>query len=531
MWLSEDDRRSLVHIERSRRTTQEQAQRARIVLLSETNNAAWVGRELGVTTATVRKWCARYEAGGAAALADLPRTGRPATTSAGMNDSIQRLMLSPPPASGWTTRAIAEALEISQTAASRALRRSFTWPPDRPPHPLSIVEGPLVLARVVVDLPLRLLVFHEPATPLVSWRKGSPDRPRAVAESIRTTLSAHHALNLSGIASTDLTQRMRDNVDGLDADIPQGRTARVLVDAAAPPALLRGLERSVRFEIHTVPTDLWVAQVEAILALLDPRQSSELLVLEARVREWAIDPAAAFAWRRLARSARNTPRSDRQSTDHPPPFSASVLEALRASITSGEFQAGQRIAETPLARRLGVSRGPIRDALNILAEDGLVELEPHRGAYIPIPTRTDVYDTYTARGPLGALLFRRLASGDVGRLKPLEAGLADIVEYARAGDIAGAGEADIRWQDTAAALANAPRIEKMFARLSLQLRMFLSILGLDYAYAAGDIVEENSALLRAMQDRDSDEVTQLWRRKVDKAVAYMVEQLAELDME
>ena len=113
----------------------------------------------------------------------------------------------------------------------------------------------------------------------------------------------------------------------------------------------------------------------------------------------------------------------------------------------------------------------------------------------------------------------------------LETGLADIVEYARVGDIAGAGEADIRWQDTAAALANAPRIAKMFTRLSLQLRMFLSILGLDYAYAADDVVGENSALLRAMHDRDAEEVTRLWRRKVDKAVAYMVDQLSTLDVE
>ncbi|WP_016883730.1 MULTISPECIES: GntR family transcriptional regulator [unclassified Rhodococcus (in: high G+C Gram-positive bacteria)] len=66
-----------------------------------------------------------------------------------------------------------------------------------------------------------------------------------------------------------------------------------------------------------------------------------------------------------------------------------MVEALRESLASGAFRPGQRIAEKPLATRLGGSRGPIRDALNIVAEDGLIELEPHRGAYVPLPTRRD----------------------------------------------------------------------------------------------------------------------------------------------
>ena len=58
--------------------------------------------------------------------------------------------------------------------------------------------------------------------------------------------------------------------------------------------------------------------------------------------------------------------------------------------------------------------------------------------------------TYTARGPLGALLFRRVATNGSSRLAPAKDALDDIVRHARMRDIPGTGDADIRWQDAVA---------------------------------------------------------------------------------
>ncbi|MGV9863645.1 hypothetical protein [Rhodococcus koreensis] len=69
----------------------------------------------------------------------------------------------------------------------------------------------------------------------------------------------------------------------------------------------------------------------------------------------------------------------------------------------------------------------------------------------------------------------------------------------------------------------------MFVRLSLQLRMFVSILGLEYAYSVDEIVADNTAILLALEAQDPEEVTRLWRRKIDNAVTYMVGQLGHLD--
>jgi len=67
-----------------------------------------------------------------------------------------------------------------------------------------------------------------------------------------------------------------------------------------------------------------------------------------------------------------------------------VAEALREAIVKGWLPPGERIKEIPLAEQLGVSRGPIRDALRLLAHDGLVTIIPNRGAVVPTPTSADV---------------------------------------------------------------------------------------------------------------------------------------------
>lgn len=65
-----------------------------------------------------------------------------------------------------------------------------------------------------------------------------------------------------------------------------------------------------------------------------------------------------------------------------PALHMEVVERLRALIIEGEFLPGSRIPEGPLCEQLGVSRTPLREALKVLAAEGLVTLMPHRGAMV-----------------------------------------------------------------------------------------------------------------------------------------------------
>lgn len=63
-------------------------------------------------------------------------------------------------------------------------------------------------------------------------------------------------------------------------------------------------------------------------------------------------------------------------------ISQEVAEVLRWRIIRGEIAAGERLAEERVARELGISRGPVREALRELERDGLIVVEPYRGAIV-----------------------------------------------------------------------------------------------------------------------------------------------------
>jgi DNA-binding GntR family transcriptional regulator len=85
-----------------------------------------------------------------------------------------------------------------------------------------------------------------------------------------------------------------------------------------------------------------------------------------------------------------------------------AVDAIRTAIFSGELKLGQRVVETDLSEQLGVSRGPIREALRLLANEGLVVINVHRGTFVTKPTAEDVEEIYTLREVLENLALRRV---------------------------------------------------------------------------------------------------------------------------
>jgi DNA-binding GntR family transcriptional regulator len=122
----------------------------------------------------------------------------------------------------------------------------------------------------------------------------------------------------------------------------------------------------------------------------------------------------------------------------PETVAASIIEGILA----GQYAPGQRLIEADLATRLGVSRGPIREALKLLAADGIVILNRHRGAYIRAMTRKEVVDLLCVIEVLVGLAARQAARnirlGDnrarlertVGRLLALSASADDATVMA-----------------------------------------------------------------------------------------------------
>ena len=92
-----------------------------------------------------------------------------------------------------------------------------------------------------------------------------------------------------------------------------------------------------------------------------------------------------------------------------------VSDFLRARILTGHFPAGHRLKTSEIAQLLGVSRMPVRDALQVLHSEGLVVLRPNRGAVVTSLTTNDIVDHFEMRAVLEGLAARGLAKTSLKR--------------------------------------------------------------------------------------------------------------------
>lgn len=104
---------------------------------------------------------------------------------------------------------------------------------------------------------------------------------------------------------------------------------------------------------------------------------------------------------------------------------AQALSALRDMIVTGELEAGERIAEASVCELLGLSRTPLREALKLLAAEGLVELRPNRGAIVTPMRALEISALFEAISGIeriaAELAAARLTASDIRKLHALQA--------------------------------------------------------------------------------------------------------------
>jgi DNA-binding GntR family transcriptional regulator len=117
-----------------------------------------------------------------------------------------------------------------------------------------------------------------------------------------------------------------------------------------------------------------------------------------------------------------------------------IADSLRAAILEGSYQPGERIRQEDIAARSGASRIPVREALRMLAAEGLVTLVANSGAWVTRLTMAECTETYLIRERLEPLLLRismpLLAEPVIGRLAELAEAMerpgASVAEFLRA---------------------------------------------------------------------------------------------------
>lgn len=143
-----------------------------------------------------------------------------------------------------------------------------------------------------------------------------------------------------------------------------------------------------------------------------------------------------------------------------------VHEQLEALIVSRSIPPGSRIVESELAQQMGVSRGPVREALQLLARDGFVDLRPRQGAFVHVPTNKEVADFFDVRRALetasARLAAERISEEQAAELQAvLDRGTA-MLEH---GDDPSKDRARVHLHAEIARIADNPLLGRMLANI------------------------------------------------------------------
>lgn len=187
------------------------------------------------------------------------------------------------------------------------------------------------------------------------------------------------------------------------------------------------------------------------------------------------------------------------------PVRDEVVAQVRAAIGHGSFEPGQRLIERQLCELLGVSRGPVREALRQLEAEGLVQALPQRGVVVaPAAQAHELQEIFEARAALEGLsgrLFAQRASDE--KVAELEAVVRKIEQAHKRGDLALMFRIKTRYYEVLKEGAGNSIVSRQLELLRLRLTLTRGKAVTDWTTEqANDSVAEVRRVLEAMRARD-----------------------------
>jgi DNA-binding GntR family transcriptional regulator len=186
-----------------------------------------------------------------------------------------------------------------------------------------------------------------------------------------------------------------------------------------------------------------------------------------------------------------------------------VYDRLRVEILEGELEPGTELAEVALSEQLGVSRGPIREAIGRLAAEGLVEVRPRRGAVVRSLSKEEFLELYQVREALERMAVQlavpRLTETQLKEL----AALNEVMDSSAAhDDVHGFFEANVAFHSRLLEASGNRKLQELYRQLLGQLGRY-RLRSLTLRGNLQRSVSEHAAILRAAKRGDADRAAQL----------------------
>lgn len=210
-----------------------------------------------------------------------------------------------------------------------------------------------------------------------------------------------------------------------------------------------------------------------------------------------------------------------------------IAGQIRQGIMGGTFPPGTQLGEADLATRFEVSRGPLREAMQRLVQEGLLHSERHRGLFVTTLETDDILDVYLARSAVERTAVSEIVrhthvepgSGngegsdsdeDGDDLAALEEAVGRMDAAVRVGEWAALADADLAFHEGLVDASGSPRLVRMNSTLLVETRMCLSALEPLYVFPV-DIADEHRGILAALRERDERTALKLLEAHMDDA--------------
>lgn len=184
-------------------------------------------------------------------------------------------------------------------------------------------------------------------------------------------------------------------------------------------------------------------------------------------------------------------------------LSDQVAEEIRQAVLSGVFPLGSQLNEMELAEKFGVSRGPVREALQRLIQETLLVSEPHRGVFVPELNDRDLSDIFFVREAIEVSAIRRVMMSK--ELPEVSLALKRLVvrmdKAACAEDWSLVADLDMEFHRELVAAAGSPRLSRMYATVQAETRLCLLMFIGGYRGSAA-LVEEHQRLADVIASGD-----------------------------
>jgi DNA-binding GntR family transcriptional regulator len=186
-----------------------------------------------------------------------------------------------------------------------------------------------------------------------------------------------------------------------------------------------------------------------------------------------------------------------------------IARQLRAAIMHGSLPPGRQLNEAELAARFRVSRGPLREAMQRLVQEGLLRSERNRGLFVITLEPDDVRDIYFARAAIEraavSLILRHEPKQVAARLALVH---REMTAAARESDFTALADADLRFHELLVAQSGSRRLTRMYATLLVESRMCLTALQETDRFSHS-VVKEHGALVTAIRSVDEARLSRL----------------------